>query len=509
MAEGFSNGVNGAAVAGLDQLVALIAESMGLHFPENKRQDLWRVVQSLARQHGQKDTESFIRSMIASRLTEQQIEMLAAHLTVGETYFFREMESLEAFRDHLLPELICRRSERERRLRIWSAGCGSGDETYTVATLVDQRIPDAKGWDIRIYGTDINPRVLEKARHGVYTKWSLRGVSAALRDRYFETTGPETYSVKARFREMVSFASHNLATEDYPSILNNAGEMDVIFCRNVMIYLTPPAVQRVIRRFHRCLAEGGWLIVAPCETSALLASEFKAVTFAGATLYRKIGPAPPAAKVWVPAAGVAPKRSVAERSVPAPFVWPEPLPATPAPARANRSPLYEAALADYGRGRYDEAAATLRMLLAESVPGTQEEETDADAYALMARVFANQGNLEEAFLWCEKAVAADKTSPRHCYLLAMILLEQGREKDAVQAIKRALYLDPEFIAADYALGNIAARGNRHKDVSRHFRNVAALLSKMPQENTLPELGGMTAGRLLETIQTMMTEGGVR
>lgn len=509
MAEGRSNGVNAASLAGLDQLGVLVAEKMGLHFPENKRQDLWQAVQSLARKQGREDTESFLRSLIASPLTHQQVKMLAAHLTVGETYFFREMESLEAFRDHLLPALIRLRSERERRLRIWSAGCGSGEEPYTVAMLVDQLIPDARGWDIRIYGTDINPHALEKARRGVYTQWSFRGVSDALRDRYFEPAGQGAYRVKARFKKMVAFASHNLATDDCPSILNSAHEMDVIFCRNVMIYFTPQAVQRVIRLFYRCLAEGGWLIVAPSETPILLASEFRAVPFAGATLYRKTSQAPPAAKVWGPAARAAPKRSVAELPVPAVMEWIEPLPATPAPARASRAQLYEAALAAYRSGRYDEAAATLQTLLAESVPGTQEGEADGHAYALMARVFANQGNLEEAIQWCEKAVAADKTNPGYCYLLALILLEQGREKAAFQALRRSLYLDPGFIAGHYALGNIATREHRHKDASRHFQNVVSLLFRVPKESILPELDGMTAGRLLENIQTMMMEGGAR
>lgn len=507
MAEGRSDDVNAASLAGLDQLGVLVAEKMGLHFPENKRQDLWHAIQPLARKQGQEDTESFLRSLIASPLTHQQVKMLAAHLTVGETYFFREMESLEAFRDHLLPALIRLRSERERRLRIWSAGCGSGEEPYTVAMLVDQLIPDAKGWDIRIYGTDINPHALEKARRGVYTQWSFRGVSDALRDRYFEPAGQGAYRVKARFKKMVAFASHNLATDDCPSILST-DEMDVIFCRNVMIYFTPQAVQRVIQLFYRCLTEGGWLIVAPSETSILLASEFRAVPFAGATLYRKTSQELPVAMVRVPAAPAMPEPSISEPSMAAPLMWSEPLPATPAPARASRSQLYEAALAAYRSGRYDEAVATLR-LLAESIPGTQEGEADGHAYALMARVFANQGNLEEALQWCEKAVAADKTNPGYCYLLALILLEQGREKAAFQALKRSLYLDPGFVAGHYALGNIAIREHRHKDAILHFQHALSLLSCMSKESILPELGGMTTGRLLETIQTMMMEGGAR
>lgn len=505
MTDDRSSDGKGPSISGLDQLGALVAERMGLHFPENKRQDLWRAVQSLAREHGQDDTESFLQSLLTSSLTEQQVEMLAPHVTVGETYFFRETKALEAFRDHVLPERIRHRSERDRRLRIWSAGCGSGEEPYTLAMLIESLIPDARRWDMGIYGTDINPRALEKARRGVYTEWSFRGVPGELRSRHFEPAGRDAYRVTGRLKDRVSFAYHNLATDDYPSLVNNTHDMDVIFCRNVMIYFTPQKVQRVIERFHRCLVEGGWLIVAPSETSILLASEFTAVPFEGATLYRKLTPKPREAVVQVPAA---PELSLSPRSVAASLMWPEPPPTPPALSRQDPTRRYETALAAYRSGHYDDVVAILQTLLAEAGPEEHAGGIHGDAYALMARTFANQGNLEQALQWCEKAVRADKTNPRYCYLLAMILLEQGRETAAVQALKRSLYLDPGLIAAHYTIGNIAIRQNRPKAASRHFHNALSLLSSTPKETTLPALGGMTAGRLRETIQTVMMEGGV-
>lgn len=514
MTEDHVDVVDTKSAVGLNQLAILIAEKMGLHFSANRWQDLRQTVQALAREHGQEDTALFIQSLIASSLSEQQVKTLSSHLTVGETYFFREMKSLEAFRDYAASGLIKHRSGRERRLRVWSAGCSSGEEPYTVAMLIDQMIPEAKNWDIRIYGTDINLQALEKAWRGVYTKWSFRGTPDTLRDRYFESVGQGTYAVKARFKDMVSFSYLNLATDDYPSILNTQ-EMDVIFCRNVMMYFTPQMIQRVIQRMHHFLVDGGWLIVAPSETSTLLSSEFSAVSFEGATLYRKAAQEQPVYKVWAP---VVP--TVSEPFLPTPSIWSEtvqvfpavppgvPMGVYPAPEPEYNIRRYEDALAAYQGGRYEEAVALLQTIFSEKGYGEYPWEADGSVSALMARVLANQGNLEQAVQWCEKAIAENKINPDYYFLLAMILLEQGQEKAAVQALMRSLYLNPDFIAAYYMLGTLAVRENRPKDANRYFQQAISLLLNVPKENTLQELDGITAGRLMETIQTTMIEGAI-
>ncbi|MDR3584002.1 MAG: CheR family methyltransferase [Desulfosporosinus sp.] len=510
MTEDYVDVADTKSAVGMNQLVTLIAEKMGLHFSANRRQDLKQTVQALAREHGQEDTALFIQSLIASSLSEQQVKSLSSHLTVGETYFFREMKSLKAFQDYAVSGLIKHRSGQERRLRVWSAGCSSGEEPYTVAMLIDQMLPEVKNWDIRIYGTDINLQALEKARRGVYTKWSFRGTSDALRDRYFEPAGQGTYAVKARFKDMVSFSYLNLATDDYSSILNTQ-EMDVIFCRNVMMYFTPRMIQQVIQRMHHYLVEGGWLIVAPSETSTLLSSEFSAVQFEGATLYRKAPQEPPDYKVWAP---VAP--TVSESFLHTPSIWTEtvkviptvPLRVSPAPEPKYTRRRYEEALAAYQGRRYEEAIALLLTILSVKGYGEHPWEADGSVAALMARVLANQGNLEQAVKWCEKAIAENKINSDYYFLLAMILLEQGQEKAVVQALMRSLYLNPDFIAAYYMLGTLAVRENRPKDANRYFRQAISLLLDVPKENSLQELDGITAGRLMENIQTAMIEGAI-
>ncbi|MDP4161395.1 MAG: CheR family methyltransferase, partial [Bacillota bacterium] len=410
----------------LKRLVILISEKMGLHFSENRLQDLRKAVKIFAQECGYQDAEVFIQSLVESSLTEQQVKTLSSRLTVGETYFFREMKSLEAFRDHVLTELTKYRSRRERRLRVWSAGCSSGEEPYTLSMLIDQMIPEVRNWDIHIYGTDINLQALEKARRGVYTNWSFRGTSDTLRDRYFEPVGQGMYAVKARFKDRVSFSYLNLATDDYPSVLNTQ-EMDVIFCRNVMMYFTPQMIRRVIQRFYRYLVEGGWLIVAPSETLTLLSSEFSAVPFEGAILYRKGNLGQPVDKVDPVVA------TAADSFLPQPSIWPEttqvftavapvvPSIEPPTPTHEDNLRLYEKALAAYHGGRYTEAVALLQMICPESGYKKTRVETEGNVSALMARILANQGNLDQAVEWCEKAITKDKINANHRFLLAIIL----------------------------------------------------------------------------------------
>ena len=498
------------SAARLNQLGTLIAEKMGLHFSANRRQDLRQAVQALAREHGQEDTELFIQSLIASSLTEREVKTLASNLTVGETYFFREMKTLEAFRDHVVRGLIEHQSERKRRLRVWSAGCSSGEEPYTLAMLIDQIIPEGMKWDIRIYGTDINLQALEKARRGVYTKWSFRGTPDTLRDRYFEPVEQGMYALKARFKDMVSFSYLNLATDDYASIINTQ-EMDVIFCRNVMIYFTPQMIQRVIQQMHRYLGDGGWLIVAPSETSTLLSSEFSAVPFQGTTLYRKTSQEPPRDKVWAPVVPTVPTvPTVSDAFLSSPSIWSEAVQASlevcSAPVPEYNLKRYEDAVAAYQGRSYDEAIVILQTILSKKGHGEYQWEIDGRVSALMARIFANQGNLEQAVKWCEKAISVNKINPDYCFLLAVILLEQDQEKAAVQALKRSLYLNPDFIAAYYLLGTLAIRENKPNDANRYFQQALALLSNLSKEDTVQELDGITAGRLMESIQTAIIEG---
>lgn len=486
------------------QLSEFVARRMGLHFPRERRDDLQRGLAGAAQEFGFPDTAACADRLLATSPTASQLQVLASHLTIGETYFFRDPDILEALADKLLPELIRTRRGREQRLRIWSAGCCSGEEPYSLAMLVHEALPDLCDWQVTITATDINPRFLHKAVAGVYGEWSFRNAPARLKELYFERTADGRYTIAPRIRKLVNFSHLNLAQDAYPSLATGTNAMDIIFCRNVLMYFTPPQALTAIGRLHHALVAGGWLVVSPSEASQAF-SRFSTVNFPGAILYRKRDAAGSGQPRWRPAAS----SEALESTMPDPPVpWAPPLePIAPPHAAPVASAQYPAAVATpltpaataqalYREGRYAQAADTLVTSFAQHPP-------DPGAFSLLARALANLGQLDEALAWCERWTAADKLDPASHYLHAVVRLEQGEPELARSSLQRAIYLDPGFVLAHFSLGTLARSRGKSAEADRHFANALHLLRRQSPDDLLPESDGLTAGRLTETITSMM------
>lgn len=463
----------------LSRLSELVAEQTGLNFPEERWGDLERGIAAAAPDFNFPDRESCAHWLLSAPLTRHMNEILATHLSVGETYFFREKQNLGILEEHILPPLLqARRQNEQRRLRIWSAGCCTGEEAYTIAILLDRLIPDLKEWNVTILATDFNPKFLRKAALGVYGEWSFRDAPGWLRERYFTKGADGRLEILPRIRKMVTFSYLNFADDVYPSLSNNTGAMDLIFCRNVLMYFTAQRAKQVAGNFHRALVDGGWMIVSPSEASNRLLSSFAPVEFPGAVLYRKTVNAE--SKVRKP------ESHVSEHQLLQSFRETEAAP-SPLPVAQTEPDAVTAAI---------HAPHADRPL----VPQTEEPET---APSLIARSCANQGRLGEALEWCEKAIAADKMNPSHHYLLANILQEQGQHDFAIRSLMRALYLDPDFVLAHFALGNLHQSQERYREAQRYFGNVLLLLRNHPPDETLQEADGLTAGRLAEIVTSLL------
>ncbi|MFH1344248.1 MAG: CheR family methyltransferase [Pseudomonadota bacterium] len=453
----------------LARLNNMLAARIGLHFPADRRGDLERGIAAAASAFGMPDAESCAHRLLSAPLTHREIEILASFLTVGETYFFREKRSFDVLEQHILPALLRAREGAERRLRIWSAGCCTGEEPYSIAMLLDRLIPDANTWNIRLLATDINPAYLRKAAEGEYGEWSFRSTPGWIRDRYFRSLRDGRFKIDEQIRKRATFSYLNLADDIYPSLTNNTNAMDVIFCRNVLMYFSVERARSVIDNLYRALVDGGWLIVSPAETSTTLFSSFTTVEFDGATLYRKDARADAscfASQLAVPAVD----------SMQLPWRLPD---ETASPADAYPEPARAADTCD------------------RSAPPVEPDQASR-----AARDCANQGRLSEADAWCRKAIATDKLNPAHHYLLSTIQQEQGRRDDAALSLARALYLDPDFVLAHYALGNLRQSQGRQCEAQRHFDNAMASLGCHAADEILPESDGLTAGRLSEIIDSM-------
>ena len=481
------------------RLSGLVAESLGLHFPPERSGDLKRAVAAAAREFGYEDVDACVGWLLSAPPSKSQLQVLASHLTIGETYFYRDPLLMEAFAGSILPELVRSRRAGERRLRLWSAACSSGEEAYSLAILLHRLLPDLRRWNVTITATDINPRFLHKAIAGKYGEWSFRGAPAWLKSDYFERGADGRYAISPEIAGMVTFSSLNLAEDTYPSLATGTNAMDIVFCRNVLMYFTAPKMREVISNLGHALVDGGWLAVSPSESSKELFPDLARVDFPGAIVFRKGRPAriPEAAMPLAFSTAVEPETPAVE----APGWWTAA--AAPAPAArvediaAQGAPTDFLAIAQarYREGHYAEAVETLEPVAAALAP-------DGAVFSLLVHALANMGRLADALAWCDRWIAASKLDPAGHYLRAIVLLEQREPAQARASLQRATYLDPRFVLAHYALGNLARERGDAREASRHFANAVELLHACAPHDPLPESDGLTAGRLAEIIASL-------
>jgi chemotaxis protein methyltransferase CheR len=456
----------------LSRFSELVAARTALHFPRERWSDLDGKAGPAAREFGFDDAGAFVDWLASSPMTREQTETLASHLTINETYFWREPKIFEALGEQILPELIRSREGNDRRLRIWSAGCSTGEEPYSIAIALRRALPELADWRITILATDINAGALRKATAGIYSKWSFRNAPSWLVEGYFRPSATAKREVLPEVRRMVTFEYLNLAEDCYPSPLNNTNAMDVIFCRNVLMYFAPARITQIAQSLHHCMMEGGWLIVGSSELSQQLFPQFESVSFPDAIVYRKRD-----------------RRPETEDRIPSSVLHPL--------STVLRPPSSVSRLAS-SVSMTPPAARTERK-------ETKPEAPDADAQSV--RALANQGRLADALALCTKTIAAGKFDAGLHYLHAMILQEMNQDGEATASLRRALYLNPDFVPAHFAMGNLALRLGDRRTGKRSMENVQTLLAERREEDILTEFEGLTVGRFREIVRATLQIGG--
>ena len=226
--------------------------------------------------------EEYYHFLRYDRKREEELAILVDNLTTNETYFFRESPQLRTFSEEILPEL--RQTCADRKvLRIWSAGCSTGEEPYTIAILLLESGDWWRDWQVEILGSDINQRVLHAARRGVYKKSAHRVTSSEMLKRYFvEEKGD--YRIADAVKKLVSFSSMNLLDPFKISLISS---MDIIFCRNVIIYFDKEAKKKVIAAFWQKLRAGGYLLLGHSESLVNISNAFELRTLKNDMVYQK------------------------------------------------------------------------------------------------------------------------------------------------------------------------------------------------------------------------------
>ncbi len=400
-------------------------------------------------------------------------------------------------------------------MRIWSAACCTGEEPYTIAVILSRLLPDWREWDLSILGTDINAHFLKIAAEGVYRNWSFRATPASTRERYFTPTA-DGYAIDPEIKQMVKFTQHNLADASYAPVTEDGHNIDIIFCRNALMYFSPEGVARTAASFHNVLADGGWLVVNPSEASPALFSQYEVVSQPDVILFRrrttavqrsqKLGtgiqnPSNPQSAFVLHSQTQNPRNP----QVPRPQLpRPQTAPVQQIPAGAWRHEKqvqgggWEDAHALQGQGRQTEAREKLLALV-------EQGTNDTRVFAMLASIEADLGQLSAALEWSERTTRTDRMNPAHWYLRATILQERGDLDEAITALKRVLYLDPDFVLARFVLGNMTMQQGRKPEALRHFNIAHSQLSKYERDDILAGSDDLTANQLETLIAAMLDQ----
>lgn len=429
--------------AAVRALRGLIAERTGIWVPDSRITQVETAAaaaRAVAREH---DTQALLEHLRRDATASSRAWLaLIERITVPESYFNRDAIQMAMLERHLLPELIARNEDR-RTLRVWSAGCSTGEEPYSLAMIVAGLLPDRHRWDVLILGTDINPQYLRVAEDGVYGERSFRQVPLAQRERWFETAG-HCWRVRAGLREMVRFERGNLVADHWPDPAGSLHDMDLIVCRNVFIYFDAAATADVVTRFGETLVPGGFLVTGHME---VLGVEVEALTprmlGESLALQRTDGQF---ADRRVDVRRVEARRSVDKRPSDHRDVE------NRRRATARRTPMTE------GRRIHDPAPAAGEM----------------DALLTAAMHAADIGALAEARQHAQRANALDILAIAPYRTLAVIAELMGDAASARAMLSKVFYLDPKDVDACLTLAALEEKEG-HVDRARSLRTHADVL----------------------------------
>jgi len=488
------------------ELSNFIATNLALSYPKDKWKELLRKMDKAAAEFKYENTERFIKYITTSPLSREKAELLASILTINETYFWREPQTFEALEKKIIPALVKSKAKNGKRIRIWSAGCSSGEEAYSIAIALNRVIPDIENWNISILATDIHPEILKKANKGVYKQWSFRNVPDWLKPKYFIQRDEHSYEIIPAIKKLVHFEYQNLAEDAFPSPLNNTNAMDIIFCRNVLMYFTPQLFEQIVTGFHHSLVDDGYLIVSASELSYQHFSQFRAVNFSGTSLYLKGD---------LNSRYINNDENIIRQDQPvfehfqfeekptedSPFTIPEEKKPESKP-QFEPPPIikltrFEEAEKLYKKGHYSEVIEKL-----------SEENLEKKETLLLVRSYANTGDLKSALALCERALNEDSLDSQLYFLYATILQENLKEKEALDSLKKAIYLDHNFALPYYTMGNIYIRQGNLSGAKKCYRNVLSIIEKYQQNDIVPESDGLTVGRFREIVQATIQSRGL-
>ncbi|CAN5383841.1 protein-glutamate O-methyltransferase CheR [soil metagenome] len=479
--------------AAFARIATLVRVRAGLTFPQNRREITESALRRAMAHAGEATADRFADRIIHD---PDAYAIALTELTVGETYFFRDPAQWALIREWIVPELL-RTHPDGRGIRAWSAGCASGEEPYTLGIVLREAGCVAPS----ILGSDLCEHRLARAARAVYTKWSMRGLDDEPRRRYFSAVG-QYFHLLPEFRD-VHFKPLNLASPGYGSDGQELSGLDLILCRNVLIYIEPDVTNAIFERLVSALRPGGWLMLAASDPQPDAELPLDVVITEAGLLYQKRDPVAPSisAAPWLELAAVPTGTHVI--SMPAPPL----LPVVAKPVRALRpaAPPARNAVDAYSATDY---AAAIDLADRDIVAGRDTVGT----WVVLTRSHANRGRLADATAACARAIARYPAAAELHLLDSTLAAQRNQYPAAAAAARRAVYMDRSLAAAHVALGTALLRGSDPAAADRALRAAERLLAESATTDIVPASDGTSAADMLAVVRAhraLLAEGGLR
>ncbi|OGP95224.1 MAG: hypothetical protein A2157_09525 [Deltaproteobacteria bacterium RBG_16_47_11] len=526
----------------------LLIETSGLFFEESRSQSLHLALWQRLQHRGYDSYREYYNLLKFHPEGRLEMRELLDLITIGETYFFRNKPQFDVLMRFVLPEIIQRKVDSgDKCIRVWSAGCSRGDEAYSIAIAIMEVIPSREEWRISILGTDINRKGLACSAEAIYGQKDIGHLEKETLEKYFKIQG-STYLLRNDVKEGVRFEYHNLAKD--PFIHKGMQHIDIIFCRNVIIYFHSQTTQRVIESFHNCLAQDGYLFLGHTETLWQITNKLERVEFPQTFIYKKtLSPVQEdATKPFMavpeinaenltlsaaPTGGfeaeVKNRCSGPTLSGPPPSGWgAEGLISIKETGTEERifpqgvrsglqekpEPREEIEKPPEVRGKvesaYKEAALCLEEMkdkasLASPNHMIEKGKNHVRTYLTRATILANEAKYKEAADILEKIIEADNLTVEAYYLLGVLSYKSGNLKEAETQFKKVIYVDPNLVLAYFNLGNMYLYRRKFREAAREFRNAIRLLEKRPKDEQVRFCEDFTVEFLLRACRNSLIE----
>lgn len=426
-----------------------IEEHGGINIESEKFDSLRISIHARATRCGYSSYEEYYAYLLKS---EEEFRNLMSLVTVNETYFFRYPEQFRVLREFVLPEIIRENKHRKYKvLKIWSAGCSTGEEPYSIAISVLESIGDIKDWNIYILGTDVSIKALKKAFEGKYGKTSFRITDEEIKSRYFKRINQNTWEISPEVKRLVNFTYHNLIKEPYPLAFTDL--WDIIFCRNVTIYFKPESTKRVIENLYKSLRPGGFLFTGHTETLYHINPGFEVIKFGDAFIFRK------------------PAEDLSKRiQVDYDFK---------AEAQKNHKKI------EYQPVKSNELVENILDVIEQRKDFSAEE--IKSIYRETVLELLNNNDISSAIREIEKAIKRFPLEAEFYYLRGIALKKLEDFEGAINSFRKAAYLNPDYVYAIVELASIHAfKGDRAEAINQYRRAAKSLNSLLSNDDTKKE-----------------------